>query len=135
MAMARKTEKTAKPKNETGKKEKKKKRVIKTPAVEVKEKFGSKENLIKEVKKLFDKTDMFASKLNPDKGVERVSNRKLLRLHQMATEVKEKFGSRKKLVEAYLTMTGKPNVKDAAEKLSVLTLGKLLDLYHQAEKR
>jgi hypothetical protein len=116
------------------KKKEKPKRVVHTPTVKVKEQFGSKENLLKEVKKLFEKTDFFPDRLNPEKGLERVSNRKLLRLHAMATELKEKFGSRKNMIEEYVKLAGKANVEAMKEKLAEMTLGKLADLYRRAEK-
>jgi hypothetical protein len=111
-----------------------KRAVAKSPSVKVKERFGSKENLIKEVKKLFEKGDIFSDRLNPDKGLDRVSNSKLMRLHAMATTVKEKFGTRKKLIEEYLKLSGGQNAAALQEKLAAVTLGKLLDLYRRAEK-
>lgn len=122
-------------KAESEKKVGKRRRDVKSPVVQVKDKFGSKENLIKEVKKLFDKTDLFSDHLSADKGLERVSNRKLLRLHALASEVKEKFGNRKKLLDQYLKVVGKENIKTMPEKLSTLTLGRLLDIYRRAEKQ
>ena len=116
-------------------KARRKRTVVAGPAVKVKAKYGSKESLIKEVKKIFDKADIFIDRLNPDKGLERVSNRKLMRLFEMASEVKEKFGSRKALIDEYVKLASKENVQNIKEKLSGLTLGKLLDLYHQAVRR
>ena len=107
----------------------------KSPAVEVRERFGSKDELIKEVRKLFDKTDLFSDKLNVDKGIERVSNKKLMKLHRMATWVQEKFGSRKQMIEAYIQLTNKKKQANVEEKLSNLTLGRLMDLYSRAEKQ
>ncbi len=127
---------TTKKKTKTAapKKKEKAKRVVRTPGVKVKEQFGSKENLLKEVKKLFEKTDFFPDRLNPDKGLERVSNRKLLRLHALASEMKDKFGSRKNMIEEYVKLAGKANVEAMKEKLAEMTLGKLVDLYRRVEK-
>jgi hypothetical protein len=132
----RKTSTTKKGKAKTAapKKKEKAKRVVKTPSVKVKEQFGSKENLLKEVKKLFEKTDFFPDRLNPEKGLERVSNRKLLRLHAMATELKDKFGSRKSMIEEYVKLAGQANVEAMKEKLAEMTLGRLVDLYRRVEK-
>ena len=132
----RKTSTTKKGKTKTAapKKKEKAKRVVHTPSVKVKDQFGSKENLLKEVKKLFEKTDFFPDRLNPEKGLERVSNRKLLRLHAMATELKDKFGSRKSMIEEYVKLAGQANVAAMKEKLAEMTLGKLVDLYRRAEK-
>jgi|GEM_PF-1761134 hypothetical protein len=102
------------------------------PVLKVKEKFGSKENLVKELKKIFDGTDIFIDKINKEKGLERVSNAKLLRLYEMAQEVKEKFGSRKALIEKYLEIAGVKNKDQLKEKLSGFTIGRLLDIYRRA---
>jgi hypothetical protein len=135
-ARAKAGKKTKKAGKETVKKTVKRKRaVVAGPAVRVKAKFGSKESLIKEVKKIFDKADIFIDKLNKNKGLERVSNRKLLRLYEMAAEVKEKFGNRKALIDEYVKLASKENVQNISEKLSSFTIGKLLDLYHQAARR
>ncbi len=53
----------------------------------------------------------------------------------MAAEVKEKFGGRKELIEEYLKLASRLNVRISKERLSGLTVGKLLDLYHQARRR
>lgn len=133
-AARKKTTTKRKAKTAAPKKKEKQKRVIKTPGIEVKEQFGSKENLLKEVKKLFDKTDFFPDRLNPDKGLDRVSNRKLLRLYTLASEMKDKFGSRKNMIEEYVKLAGRANVEAMKEKLAEMTLGKLVDLYRRAEK-
>ena len=69
----------------------------KTPLSEIKERFGSKDNLVKELRAMFDKGDLFENRLNPDTGLGRVANAKLLKLHEVATEVKERFSSRANL--------------------------------------
>lgn len=115
-------------------KQRNKERFIRTPAIIVREKFGSKEALVGEVKKIFDKTDIFVDKLSPHKPLEFVSNKKLLRLYEMAQEVKERFGSRKKLVEQYFKISGETVSDKRREKLMSMTLGRLLDMYRRAER-
>ena len=73
-----------------------------TPLAEVKERFGSKEKLVKELRTMFDKGEMFENRLNPDKGLAHVSNEKLLKLHKVATEIKERFNTRANLVDDLL---------------------------------
>jgi hypothetical protein len=74
----------------------------KTPLARIKERFGSKEALVKELKALFDKGDLFENRLNPDTGLAHMANTKLLKLHDVATEVKERFSTRARLVEDML---------------------------------
>jgi len=70
-----------------------------SPLAEVKDRFGSKDDLVAAVRELAS-DDLFIDRVNEDKGLERVSNRKLLHLHSVLTDVKEKFGSRDALIKA-----------------------------------
>ncbi|MFO8071723.1 MAG: hypothetical protein R6V85_07585 [Polyangia bacterium] len=81
-----------------------------TPLAEIKERFGSKDELVKELKKLFDKGNLFENRLSADKGLAHVSNAKLLKLYDVAMEVKERFSTRDKLIDDLLRTLGR--VKD-----------------------
>ena len=107
----------------------------KTPLAEVRERFGSKENLVKELKALLDKGELFENRLNPDKGLAHVANAKLLKLHDVATEVKERFTSRAKMLDDLLKTMKRE--KDAAfrAKLESWSLPRLWDYYRSVTKR
>ena len=77
-----------------------------SPFAEVKDRFGSKEKLVDAVRDLAGE-DLFLDRVNEDKGLERVSNKKLLHLHAVLSEVKERFGTRAKLVDAILEVEGR----------------------------
>src|SRR5205807_692051 len=63
------------------------------------------------------------------------SNKKLLRLFDVGSEIKEKFGSVEKLAEATAKAVGR--VKDApyVDKLKTLAPNKLLDAFRAASRR
>jgi len=107
----------------------------KAPLSEIKERFESKEKLVKELKTLFEKGDLFAENLNPDKGLTHVANAKLLKLYDTAMEVKERFGTREKLVEDLLKITKR--VKDDAYKARFAKWGlpRLWDEYKAVAKK
>jgi hypothetical protein len=107
----------------------------KSPFEQVKERFGSKEALVKEIQGLVDKTDLFVKKFSEAKGLERVSNLKLLRLHRMATEVQERFGGREKLIGALVELEGRIKDLDYRKRFEKYTLGRLWDAYRSAERR
>lgn len=107
----------------------------KTPLAEVKERFGSKENLVKELRSLFDKTDLFENRLNPDKGLIRVANAKLLKLYEVATEVKERFSTRAKLTEDLLGMLGRQKDEQYKTSLNKWGLPRLWDYYKRIAKK
>jgi len=109
--------------------------MAKSPFQQVKDRFGSKEALVKELKGLVDKTDLFIKKFSETKGLDRVSNLKLLRLHRIAQEVQEKFGTRDKLVNALVELEGRVKDADYRKRFEKFTLGRLLDAYRSAEKR
>ncbi len=105
-----------------------------TPLQEVKERFGSKENLIKELKTLFDKGKMFEDRLNPDKGLARVSNAKLLKLHKIATEVGERFTTRENLVTDLTKLMGREKDEGLKERFEKWGLPRLWDYYSSVAK-
>jgi hypothetical protein len=106
-----------------------------TPLQEVKEKFGSKENLIKELKSMFDKGDLFEDRLNLDKGLVSVSNAKLLKLHRVAAEVKERFTTRANLVEDLLKTMGRLKDEGLRSRFEKWGLPRLWDYYQVLAKR
>jgi len=99
----------------------------------VKERFGSKEDLVKAVEALAT-DDLFIDRVSEDKGLERVSNRKLLHLHAVLTEVKESFGSRAALIDAICESEQR---KDAGyrERFVRWPTPRLLDWYKGAKRR
>ena len=107
----------------------------KTPLAEIKERFGSKENLVKELKALFDKGDLFLDRLNADKGLAHVANAKLLKLIDVAEEVKGRFSSRAKLTEDLLKMLKREKDVGLKERLDKWGLPRLWDYYKAAAKR
>jgi hypothetical protein len=106
----------------------------KTPLQEVKEKFGSKENLIKELKKVFDAGNMFENRLNVDKGISTVSNAKLLKLFQVAEEVKGRFSTRANLIDDMLKVLGRVKDEGLKSKLEKWSLPRLWDHYQSVAK-
>jgi hypothetical protein len=107
----------------------------KTPLQEVKEKFGSKENLIKELKKIFDAGDLFENRLNVDKGIATVANAKLLKLFQVAEEVKGRFSTRANLIEDMLKVMGRIKDEGLKSRLEKWTLPRLWDHYQSVVKK
>jgi hypothetical protein len=106
----------------------------KAPHAAVKEKFGEKSKLVAALEKLTG-DDLWLSRTNKDKGLAHVSNAKLLRLHATFTEVKEKFGTRAKLVDALLEIENRAKDTGLREKLSSWPVPRLFDSYKSAAKR
>lgn len=106
----------------------------KSPLALVKDKFGDKEKLVAAVEK-FTKDDLWVARVNESKGLAHVSNAKLLRLHAVFTEVKEKFGTRDKLVEAVLELEKRSKDTGLRQKLAGWPVPRLYDAYRSAAKR
>jgi hypothetical protein len=106
----------------------------KSPIQHVKEKFGDKAKLVEAVEQ-FTKDDLWVSRTNEDKGLKHVSNAKLLRLHRIFSDVKERFGTRAKLIDAILELTKR--VKDEGYKsaLAKYPVPRLYDLFRATKKR
>jgi hypothetical protein len=105
-----------------------------TPLALVKEKFGDKEKLVASLEKLTT-DDLWVARTNKDKGLAHVSNAKLLRLHALFTEVKEKFGTREKLIDAILELEKRTKDAGLRQKLSAWPVPRLYDAYKSVTKR
>jgi hypothetical protein len=106
----------------------------KTPLSIMKEKFGEKAKLVEAVEKLTGEA-LWVSRTNKDKGLAHVSNAKLLRLHDLFTAVKEKFGTREKLIDAILEVEKRSKDADLRKKLQEWPVPRLYDAYKSATKR
>ena len=106
----------------------------KTPLALMKDKFGDKAKLVEAVEKLTGE-DLWVARTNKNKGLAHVSNAKLLRLHGIFTEVKGKFGTREKLIDAILDLEKRS--KDAGYRARLLEwpVPRLYDTYKSTAKR
>jgi hypothetical protein len=105
----------------------------KSPVAVVKERFESKEKLVEAVQKLAT-ADLWLDRVSAEKGLAKVSNQKLLKLHDVLSDAKQRFGSRDKLISAILEL--KKRTKDAGYTASLKkqALPQLLDLHLSAER-
>jgi len=106
----------------------------KTPLALMKEAFGDKAKLVQAVEKLTGE-ELWVARTNENKGLAHVSNAKLLRLHATFTAVKEKFGTREKLIDAILELQG--SAKDTGLRQTLLgwPVPRLFDTYKSTAKR
>jgi hypothetical protein len=109
----------------------------KNPLAQVKETFGDKDKLVEAVK-AFMSDDLWIKRTSEDRGKDRgidyVSNAKLLRLHATFSEVKEKFGTRAKLIEAVLELEKRSKDAGYQKRLETFPVPRLYDMY-KASKR
>ena len=108
--------------------------MAKSPLATVKDKFGDKAKLVAAVEKLAGE-DLWVSRTNKDKGLAHVSNAKLMRLYETFTAVKEKFGTRAKLIEAILDVEKRSKDEGYKTRLSAYPVPRLWDLYNSTSKR
>ena len=111
---------------------------MKSPLATVKDKFGDKTKLIEAVKALATE-DLWLGRTSADRGndrgLEHVSNAKLLRLHTVLTEVKDKFGTRAKLIDGILTKENRSKDAGLRKRLEAYPVPRLYDLFKSAAKR
>jgi hypothetical protein len=103
------------------------------PKARVAEKAGSKEALAKTVAEVLVRDDEDPTSLVT--RLKTASNQQLLRLARVAEAVKQKYGSRAKLISAIGNTEKKSKDKDYLAKLDALSLPNLLDLAASAERR
>ncbi len=110
----------------------------KSPLTIVKERFGDKQKLVEAIK-AFNTEELWLGRTNADRGgnrgLENVSNAKLLRLHAIFTEVKEKFGTRAKLIDAILDVEKRSKDSGLRKRLEQYPVPRLYDMYRSTSKR
>ena len=112
---------------------------MKSPLAIVKDKFGDKTKLVEAVK-AFGTEELWLGRTSADnaggagRGLQHVSNAKLIRLHAVFTAVKEKFGTRAKLVEEILAAQKRSKDGDLKKKLETYPVPRLFDLYKSVTK-
>lgn len=108
---------------------------MKSPIAAVKESFGDKAKLVAELENFAKSDELWVSRLNAKKGLAHVSNAKLLRLHQTFTAVKEKFGTRAKLIDAIAEIEKRAKDEGYKARLGAYPVPRLWDMFKSASKR
>ena len=108
---------------------------MKTPLSTIKSKFESKAKLVSELEKIAKDDDLWVSRLNSNKGLAHVSNAKLLKLHATFAAVKEKFGTRAKLIDAIADFEKRAKDDGYKARLGAYPVPRLWDMYRSAAKR
>jgi hypothetical protein len=103
-----------------------------SPLARVKEEFGGKDKLVDKLVGLVDAGD--ASKDELRKRLLGAANKKLLRLHGVATKVKAQ-GGHDKLAVAAAASVGHGKDKDFVAKLESFSNGRLVDMLDAGERR
>ena len=106
----------------------------KSPLALVKERFKTKQGLLDAVKALAT-DDLWIDRLNDDKGLPRVSNAKLLHLHDVLSQVKKDHGSRAKLIAAILKTEKRDKDAEYRTGLESKSTPRLFEIYRAAAKR
>lgn len=106
----------------------------KSPAAIVKQQFGDKAKLVAALAPLTHE-DLWVGRVNEAKGLARVSNAKLLRLFGILSAVKEKFGTRLKLVDAICEIEKRTQDEGYKKRLSTYPVPRLYDAYRAAARR
>ena len=104
-----------------------------SPLSRVKEQFGGKDKLVDQIVGLLGSTgDEPKDELR--KRLLGAANRKLIRLHDVATGLKQ-HGGHDKLADAAAAGLGRAKDKDYVQKLTTYSAGRLLDMVRVAERR
>jgi hypothetical protein len=102
----------------------------KSPLEVVNDKFGGKDKLVDKLVGLLEADE---SKDELRKKLLAVANSKLLRLHKVASTVKEKYGSRDKLLDQ--AVAGRPKDKDYRARLEHHSTARLVDIATVSARR
>jgi hypothetical protein len=104
-----------------------------SPLQQVKSNFGDKAKLVSAVQALATEA-MWLDRVNSDRGLAKVSNAKLIKLHAALSRAKEEFGSRDKLVGAVLGLQNRSKDDGYKASLAGYSLPRLLDLHDSLAK-
>jgi regulator of protease activity HflC (stomatin/prohibitin superfamily) len=105
-----------------------------TPLQATKSQYGTKEKLIESVANVAKEADEDASDVKA--RLADVSNKKLLRLAEVAQKLDKQYGgSKDKLADAVAAAQGRSKDSDYVEKLRTHSAARLFDLYRAASKR
>lgn len=107
----------------------------KSPLAVVKERFGDKAKLVAALEAFAKDEAFWIERVNADKGLEHVSNTKLLRLYGIFSEVKERFGSRAKLIDAIVELEKRAKDSGFRGRLERFPVPRLWDFYRTASRR
>jgi hypothetical protein len=102
--------------------------VKKSPFRVVMDDHGGKEKLVEKIVGVLERGEEDKDALTT--RLQTSSNSKLLRLLASATEVRDTFGSKEKLVDAILASMGRQKDADYRQKLLSHSPSRLLDLHH-----
>ena len=105
----------------------------KSPLAIVNETFGAKDKLVDKLVGLLERGD--ESKDDLRKRLSSAANTKLLHLHKVATEVKDKHGSHDALVEHVAKALGRSKDKPFVERLAATSDARLADLFKATERK
>jgi hypothetical protein len=103
-----------------------------TPFQKVQQLHGGKEQLVDKITEVLARGE--ESKEDLKARLQSSSNTKLLRLLETATELKDRFGTKEKLVEAILAKVGRQKDADYRKKLLAWSPARLLDLHRSKER-
>jgi len=105
----------------------------KSPVAVVKDKFSSKDKLVEAVQKLAT-ADLWLDRVSGEKGLAKVSNQKLLKLHSALSDAQKRFGSRDKLISAILELNKRTKDAGYGARIKKFPLPQLLDLHAASER-
>lgn len=105
-----------------------------SPLQQVKGNFGEKAKLVSSVQALATEA-LWLDRVNPGRGLAKVSNSKLLKLHAALSRAKDQFGSREKLVAAILTLCKRGKDEGYKARLIAYPVPRLLDLHDSLSKK
>ena len=108
---------------------------MKNPLAAIKDKFENKAKLVEALEKIAKDEDLWVSRLNSNKGLAHVSNAKLLKLHATFAAVKEKFGTRAKMIDAIAEFEKRAKDDGFKARLGAFPVPRLWDMYKSAAKR
>src|SRR5262245_20244026 len=105
-----------------------------SPLMAMTERFGDKQKLLSALEKLTT-DDLWLKRVNDVKGLARVSNKKLLHLHDTLERVKKDFGNRTKLIDATLELMKRQKDEGLKGRLQNFPTPRLFDFYTSTARR